>query len=312
MADSSSAFDDADQLGQLLQDAKASDKKRFSTIADARNLVEEFRGHTDAGAWPSLDRNTVADRLQELLVPANGDDATLPDVAGRALQQGSMNLCGPAALFHMVIKRDPMMFATHATQLFDTGSASLGSLQVAPGDDIVKADYASFLPRMTSGVCPQADWMVLGALRNSTNAFFTGSFHGDPDQELAAGTTPGALADWLNQTGLYSSVQNQANWLQNAGIPHAEGLSLTDGVDIIPMINTNLIRSARNLPSSSSWPRSEFPNHWVVLLGEVIKDVTKDAVFFNIWTWGESENLDVPQSAFVDNYYGEIVATLRS
>jgi hypothetical protein len=42
-----------------------------------------------------------------------------------------------------------------------------------------------------------------------------------------------------------------------------------------------------------------------------VKDVEKDAVFFNIWTWGEKENLDVPQSAFVDNYYGEIVAILR-
>ena len=156
MADSSSAFDDADQLGQLLRDAKASDKKRFSTIADARNLVEEFRGHTDAGAWPSLDRNVVADRLQELLGPANGDDATLPDVAGRALQQGSMNLCGPAALFLMVIKRDPLMFATYATQLFDTGTASLGSLQVAPGDGIVgfgplQPPHAS-TPALTSAI----------------------------------------------------------------------------------------------------------------------------------------------------------------
>ena len=38
-----SAFDDADQLGTFLQDSKASDKLRRSTIADARALVEEFR-----------------------------------------------------------------------------------------------------------------------------------------------------------------------------------------------------------------------------------------------------------------------------
>jgi len=312
MASPGGAFDDADQLGQHLRDAKASDKKRFSAIADARNLVEQFRGRADAGAWPSLDRNTVADQLQELLGPANGDDPSLPDVAGRALQQGSMNLCGPAALLHLVIKRDPMMFAAYATQLFDTGKASLGSLQVAPGDDIVKADYASLLPRMTKFVCPQADWMALGALRNSTNAFFTGSFQGDPDQILAAGTRADELTDWLNQTGLYSSVQNQANWMQTVGIPHAEGLSLAAGVDTICLINANMINAATETSNSSSWPMSLFPNHWVLLIGEVIKNAGKDSVFFNIWTWGGTQDLEVPQSAFVDNYYGEIVATLRS
>jgi hypothetical protein len=310
MASPGNAFDDADQLGQMLQDTKATDKKRFSTIADARSIVDDFRGHSDA-AWPALDRGQVADRLLELLGPESSDTAGVPDVAGRALQQGAMNLCGPAAFFHMVIKRDPVMFATYATELFDTGQGTLGSLQVSPGSDIVQADYASLVPRMTSCVCPQADWMVLGALRNSTNAFFTGSFHGDPDQEMAAGTRPDELTDWLRQSGLYASIKNQANWMQNVGIPHAERLSLAEGVDVIPLINADLIHAARNLPSSSSWPMTEFPNHWVVLIGEVSKDVTKDAVFFNIWTWGDKEILDVPQSKFVDNYYGEIVATLR-
>jgi hypothetical protein len=306
-----SAFDDTEQLGQLLKDTKGGDKKRFSTIADARSLVEEFRSRTAESAWPSLDRSNVADRLLELIGPESGDDSSTSDVAGRAMQQGSMNLCGPAAFFHLVIKRDPLMFATYATQLFDFGTASLGTLQVVPGDDIVKADYSSFLPRMTNGICPQADWMALGALRNSTNAFFTGSFHGDPTQELSAGTTPAELAHWLVQTGLYLSVKNQANWMQSVGIPHAEGLSLSEGVDVLPLINANLINKARNLPSDTNWPLTEFPNHWVVLIGEVMKDVTKDAVFFNIWTWGRKEILDVPLSAFVQNYYGELIATMR-
>ena len=63
--------------------------------------------------------------------------------------------------------------------------------------------------------------------------------------------------------------------MQNVGIPHAEGLSLAEGVDVIPLINANLIHAARNLPNSSSWPMTEFPNHWVVVIGEVSKDVTR-------------------------------------
>jgi len=304
-----SAFDDADQLGTFLQDTKASDKLRKSTIADARAVVGAFRNSGDAGAWTSLDRTQVADRLLELIGPESSDQDGNSDEAGRAIRQGSMNLCGPAAFFQFVIKRDPVMFATYATDLFNTGQATLGSLSIAPGDDIKQADYAGFLPRMTSGICPQADWMVLGGLRNSTDAFWTGSFHGDPDQELAAGTRPAELADWLTQTGLYSSVKNEANWMQSAGVPHAVDLPTFEGADVAALINADLIHAARNLPSTSSWPMTEFPNHWVIVLGETSKDVTKDAVFFNIWSWGESHILEVPLNAFVQNYYGAIKGT---
>jgi hypothetical protein len=301
-------FDDADKLGIFIYDSKAFDKLRRSTIAGARAIVESFRVRGDAGAWPSLDRSQVADRLLALLGSASGDEADTPDEAGRAIQQGSMNLCGPAAFFQFVIKRDPVMFATYATDLFDIGQGSLGSLAIVPSDDLRLADYASLLPNMTSGVCPQADWMVLGALRNSTGVFWTGSFHGDPEQELAAATRPEELADWLTQTGLYSDVTNEANWMQSAGYPHAADLPLGEGADVAALINADLIRAARNLPPSSSWPMTEFPNHWVVVLGETVKYVTKDAISFNIWSWGESHILAVPIDAFIQNYYGAVKA----
>ena len=304
-----SAFDDADQLGTFLQDSKASDKLRKSTIADARALVEEFRNRGTVGAWPALDRNTVADRLLELLGPESSDQADSLDAAGRAILQGSMNLCGPAAFLGFVIKRDPLMFATYATDLFDIAEGSLGLMRIVPGDDIRLADYADYLPRMTSGICPQADWMVMGALRNSTDAFWTGSFHGDPEQELSAGTRPAELAEWMNKSGLYSDVRNEANWMQSAGYPHAADLPLWEGADVAALINADLIHAARNRPASSSWPLTEFPNHWVIVLGETSKDVTKDAIFFNIWSWGESHVLDVPIDAFVQNYYGAVKGT---
>jgi hypothetical protein len=301
-----SAFDDADELGAFLQDSKGSDKLRKSTIADARALVEDFRNRDGAGEWPALDRNTVADRVLELLGPESSDETGNADAAGRALFQGSMNLCGPAAFLAFVIKRDPLMFATYTTDLFDTGEGALGLMRIVPGDDIRLADYAGYIPRMTSGVCPQADWMVMGALRNSTDAFWTGSFHGDPEQELAAGTRPAELAEWMEQSGLYADVRNEANWMQSAGYPHAAGLPLWEGADVAALINSDLINAARNRPASSAWPLTEFPNHWVIVLGETAKDVTKDAVFFNIWSWGESHVLDVPIDAFVQNYYGAV------
>ena len=302
------AFDDADQLGTYLEDTKAFDKLRRSSIAEAREVVSTFRESDGDTAWPSLDRIEVADRLLELIGSESSDEADTLDEAGRAIRQGSMNLCGPAAFFQFIIKRDPLLFANYATELFDTGQSSIGSLSIAPSDDFRLADYAGFLPAMTSGICPQADWMVLGALRNATNAFWTGTFIGDPDQELAAGTRPDELADWLNQSGLYVTVDNEANLMTSAGIPHAEALPTYEGMDVAALINADLIKAARNLPPSSSWPMTEFPNHWVTVLGECSKDVSKDAVFFNIWSWGESHILEVPMDAFVQNYYGVLKA----
>jgi hypothetical protein len=303
-------FTDTDQLDQLIKDAKSLDKKRLSTIADARRIVQDFSGRDGSSAWSSLDRAQVSARLLELLGPPEGDDSTTADSAGRALQQGSLNLCGPAALFNFVIKRHPVMFATYATQMFESRRSALGSLTVAPNDDIVDADYSALLPRMTSGVCPQADWMVLSALRNSTDAFWAGSFRGDPDQELSADTSAGELTDWLTQTGIYSSVNNDANWMQSKGIPHATNLSVAEGVDVAPMIHTNLIKAARNELKAKNWPLTDFPNHWVVLIAEVVTDDSRDGVFFNIWTWGGTQILEVPTQDFIQNYYGAVTATL--
>ena len=309
-SNSDTAFDDGDQLDAMLRDSKALDKRRNSSIADARAIVDEFSNKSEDGAWPNLNRAEVASRLLDLISSADSDAVGQSDQAGRAIFQGALNLCGPAAFFQCVIKRDPVMFATFATGLFDIGQGDLGSLHVEPNGDIINTDYAGLVPRMNGQVCPQADWMVMGALRNSTNAFWTGSFHGTPSEVMAAGTRPGELADWLEQTGIYASVSNEANWMQSKGIPHATNLPDYDGVDLISLINADLISNARNLPADSSWPMTEFPNHWVVIIAQTMPEVTKDAVYFPIWTWGSAMTLDVPTKSFVQNYYGALVCKL--
>ncbi|MET0984383.1 MAG: hypothetical protein ABW034_03145 [Steroidobacteraceae bacterium] len=100
MASNQPAFDDADQLGEF-QGSKAFDKLRRTGIADARALVSRFRERTEEGVWPSLNRAEVAHRLLALIGPESSDQMDARDEAGRAIQQGSMNLCGPAAFFQL-------------------------------------------------------------------------------------------------------------------------------------------------------------------------------------------------------------------
>ena len=304
-------FDDVEQLGAELEDGKAFDKMRLSTIADARAIIDAFAVEDGGGAWASLDRSTVAERLLELVGPESSDEQGTRDEAARAMLQGALNLCGPAVFFQSIIKRDPVAFATYATSLFNTGSGDIGDLTVTPNSDIVETDYAELVPRMGSNVCPQADWMVLGALRNATNAFWTGSFQGTPEEVMAAGTRPEELAEWFEQTGLFKSVVDEANWMQCAGIPHATNLPLFNGTDIAVLIHSNLINLAKHQTPASNWPLTEFPNHWVMLLGDVIPRVPDGSIYFNIWSWGSRQILEVPQDAFVDNYYGAVTCKLR-
>src|SRR5215469_10367490 len=221
MADpSQNAFDDADQLDALLSDAKASDTVAVSSASDARDAIGNFGAETAASPWTSLERSAVAQRLGAIVSDP------------RQVQQGALNLCGPAAFFSQWAKRDPVAFANFATQLYDNGSATIGSLQVSPGQDLLQANYNEMVPRMGGAVSPAADWMILGALRNSTDVFWQGSWEGDPSQELAALTRPEELASWFSAAGIYTKVDNQANWATAAGIPHALSLAVRPGVDI--------------------------------------------------------------------------------
>lgn len=56
-----------------------------------------------------------------------------------------MNLCGPASFLVCWANRDPLAFANWATTLFENGSASIGTLDIAPRADLVAQNYAQMV-----------------------------------------------------------------------------------------------------------------------------------------------------------------------
>lgn len=292
-------FTDTQDLGAFMTDMRAADTRTVSSLDDARSLLTEFAARSDVSPWTSLDRSDVADRLQELVV------------SPRSVQQGALNLCGPATFMCMWTARDPVGFATYATQLFETGVGQIGSLEVRPGNDLLTQDFAAMLGRMGGNPTRAADWMVLGALRNQADAFWQGSWTGDPTQQLAGLTRPEELTSWLQATGIYAQVHDQGNWVSPAGLPQAEGLMFTEGTDVALLIHLNLINTAEHKPKDSDFLLSQFPDHYVMLLNEVVADVSSDVVHLSVWTWGENKlDLAVPRQAFIDNYYGSVTAVL--
>jgi hypothetical protein len=54
------------------------------------------------------------------------------------------------------------------------------------------------IPRMDPK-CPQAEWMAMSALRDSSNLVL--DFEGTPEEDVSGITTPGEITDWLIATG---------------------------------------------------------------------------------------------------------------
>src|SRR5271165_468339 len=296
-------FTDGDQFDQYTSDMRASDTKKVSDANTASQTIDTFAAETAAGAWSSLDRATVAARLKELISNP------------RALNQASLNLCGPAAFFMEWIGRDPQAFATFATALFDAGDASIGSLDVKPDQDLIGADYNTLVSGGGGNPPAQADWMILGALRNAHQVFWQPSWAGDPKQELAALTRPEEVTDWFNAAGIFTKVSNEANWATLAGIPHATSITLSEGTSAVLLIHMNLIAqatidgkpAAENVGVDNTFLLNQFPNHFVHLLSEVTPSADHQTVRLSIWSWGRSFlNMVVPQDAFVNGYFGAV------
>lgn len=304
-------FTDSDQLSSFMDDPRIADTQMSSSFDDAQSIIAEFAASQETGAWSSLDRATVAERLASMIAPAAEGDA---GTGYRSLRQAGLNLCGPAALLTMATGRDPVAVARYATELFDAGTGSIGGLTITASEELLGTDFEEMSSR--GAIASQAEWMMLSAIRNATEAFWQPEWTGDPDQEFAAMTRPEELADWLRQTGIWSSVTDNGRWASNPGIPEATSIGMFEGTDTAVLIHTNLIKQSTvvgsdSAPNEQSWSVDQyFPNHWVVLLSEVTQQLNDGTLDFTIWTWGGRMRLRAASQVFIDNYFGTVFASL--
>jgi len=262
-----------------------------STKAAALTEIAAFAARAGSTRW-KLSRAVVAKRLEEIV-----NDPVL-------VQQGGLNLCGPAVFFHVWVSRDPLSFVKYAADLFEKGQGTVGSLKVKPDDDLVLNDYAKMASKMAGNVTPSAEWMCLSAIRDSENAI--ADFEGDPDEGFAGMTTPGELADWMRASGMYSSVTDEGNWVATKSVTHAFGLTPAPDRDILCLIN------ARILPYQGGKKKllDSFPNHYIKLLSK-ISTRTPGKYEFDYWCWGEvKRGVQVPAQDFIDNYYGAVTGVV--
>jgi hypothetical protein len=253
--------------------------------------------------------------------------------------QNGTPLCGPAAFYTCWSMRDPVAFARHAAELYKTGSAGIGaSYRVRAGSSLLAQDYATAESSSGNRMPPQADWMLLGAIRSSEDDIFIwdGSRAGNTanvGSNLAGLTFPEEIVRWFNATGLYRRVDNRigtgAGALSSKGYNAASDLEPGNGKDIVCLVQGNAFRNMD--VGQSGWPLSMFPSHYVVLLGKPLQNIAQSSpegspirinvapspvphggVSFKCWSYGEikADCYSPSMNDFASNYYGAIVAEM--
>jgi hypothetical protein len=264
-----------------------------SSAAGAHSLVAAFRaGATAAAPAPAawrLDRAAVADRLDELI-----DQPT-------RVRQGRLNLCGPAAVLSLWFGRDPVGTVEYAISLFTAGQASIGDLRVVPSPRLRQLPYGSV---EQDRACPQADWMMMAALRDSANRLVRYRRARGPWEAAAAITMPSAMRRWLTATGAFASVRDETNLMLRKGMRHATALRPTPSRELLLLVAQEMFRRP------AAWHRrardrviSLVPNHWLVLRSP-IETAANDAVRFVFWSWGGVHEVVLPRPVFDRCYYG--------
>lgn len=251
-------------------------------------------GLTGAGSpWLHLTRSVVAAGI--------ADRITNPDGA----QQSGNGLCTTAAFINVWAQDAPDAYAAFAAALFDNGAANLapnqssGGLRIRASSALLGADYDAIATRMRAKGFPvpsQADWMVMSAIRDSTNVLF--KFTGDPDDwvshTLGDGASPfGDLDSWLRNAGAWLSVVDASNVLLTASLQQAKLLEP--------------IRSRCLLNIDVGVLLNDTGRHTVVLRSPITE--TNDGfVTLKVWSWAGLRDVRVTKAKFEDTYFGANVA----
>ena len=249
----------------------------------AQTRIAEFAAGSGTGTFPGIARADVITGLRERVANPTTQDTS------------NVNLCGPATLFYCVLNDNPDLYTQYVIDLYTTGRARLGTLEVRPGTDCrnCRPDRSQIAP---------VDWIALASLRDSENTIL--DF--DSVNDASAGITmPHSLASWLIACG-YTQVRNETNVFITKGRSELDTVHQLrlQARRVCLFINANMLDTGRNAN------RSLHPDHWVVLTSPA--GIVNGNVSLQVYSWGQiyavtpTGSLDVGH--FTRNFYGFIAA----
>lgn len=245
-----------------------------STKAAALAEIANFNERTTPSPW-KLDRSLMTMRLQSLV-----DDP-------RKVRQGAIGSCGPAAFLRCWIAEDPLAFAKFATELYETGKGTLGTMTIEPDAELLGRDWETEIdavltsrhPKEPRLHCPSADWMVMSSMLDDRNRIL--DFEGSPDETWSQGSYPWDIATWFEALGhdvdWWMSFDPEEFLWQLSPIPGKRHILFTANAAMFDREPTGFLGHLAALARA--------PNHIVVLDTPLSKGFD-GKIRLQAWTWG--------------------------
>lgn len=258
---------------------------------DAITKVNDFNFSSAVGVWTNIAKLDMASGLLARIEDPNKVD------------QQSTSLCGPAAFVRSLIKEDPVAYAQFGIDLWTSGKAKVKSLSIKASDPFRKVAKPDSIN--------EADWVVLGSMRDDDNWVFTYKGTNSWYDNMKAICLPHSMADWFRKAG-YTDVKNETNLVVTKDWSDAKAASklFDGGYTVCLFINAQMLKADTQENFSFT------ADHWVGLTSSITSTTILEdpaaQVSLSVYTWGATQKVPVDASkplhpkTFLRNFYGYV------
>lgn len=234
------------------------------------------------------------------------------------ISQEYSSLCGMAALFYIMIKRDPKAYEKLAKQLFRTGQYKIDTYIIKPHEKALSMyETKTTDANYKSMGMQEIDWIVLATTRSGeslNDQFIYNGFENSDMDMIKAVNWPDMLTRMCKEVAGYANAESFGlnllsikdkkgigakahDYVSNSDLLELQTINkkYNAGHTILMMIDSDMIEDV-----SSYNPKNLTTNsHWVVYEGGLnfLEVGDNKFVHFNIYTWGlDFKNDYLPQS----------------
>jgi hypothetical protein len=251
--------------------------------AYALSLIDKFPPLPKGRPFPRIDLADVVTGLRERVNDPHKQN------------QGAASLCGPAALFYCLLNFKPELYVQYVIDLFTTGKARIGSLEVEPS-------LSCRVYQPPKDKIAAVDWIALASLRDSENTVLDYSSVNDTTAGI---TRPATLASWFKDIG-YQRVRDDTNYYFCKGRKEIDAFDkeIRTYRDVCLLVNDNMLYPHKNKQKST------FCNHWIV--AEQSPQLNGDQINISVYSWGNVYRVpgigSLSVRDFSLNFYGYVSA----
>lgn len=223
--------------------------------------LKRFERSTKPSMWPKIDKVRLIDNMRFLIRKPH------------RVEQGQVDLCGPAAIVYELIRQHPSNYVQICQELYETGQFEMRGKTVKPSRTLRNSGLAA---GTTEGA-----WILTATLRDVENV----AIDIDHDLSALAGVTnPWEMKGWIIDLLGYRSGDVKSLWLNYGemdAMRRADQVWKGGGVAFI-CINSDMINGA-----SGSY--AEGANHYIAYAGDLHIDDPNKQLSFRYFSWGDED-----------------------